>query len=127
MDCYEWFDPHEVRAKIPALERKASDSFSSGVYAGQEQSRRFMGGHVGDAIRKASSELGRSVVRQPEFIEALRLLTDGLQNNSDFEVRYETRPETMAEIVIQSIQVRPFRVSYGASFSRHDLQDRRFA
>ena len=127
MDCYEWFDPHEVRAKIPALERKASDSFQSGVYAGQEQSRRFMGGHVGDAIRQASSELGRSVVRQPEFLEALRLLTDGIQHHSDFNVFFERRDDTMAEVVFQEVQVRSFRVTYGASFSQRDLHDRRFA
>jgi len=85
----------------------------------------MMGGYVGDAIRAASTALGRSAVAQPEFKEALRLLTDGIQQNYDFKVRFETRPETMSEVVFQEVSVRPFRVTYGASFSRHDL--RRYA
>jgi len=126
-DVYEWFNPHEVRAQIPRLEQKARDQFHAGVSAGQEQSRRMMGGYVGDAIRQASTELGRSAVAQPEFKEALRLLTDGIQQHSDFKVSFETRPETMSEVVFQEVSVRPFRVTYGASFLRHDLYDRRYA
>jgi hypothetical protein len=126
-DYYEWFDPHQKRTIADAAPAKERHAFDRGMNAGQSQMTQLLRSGVLDGLQMGAKELGRKVPNQPEFLEAVEKVTQSVLQNHDYRVSIKSEPHSMANMVFQEVNVRPFRVQMGVRFSEQDLWERRWA
>ena len=127
MDYYEWHDPFAAIDKIPALERRAREQFSSGVAAGQADLARILNSPLRDGLERGARALGEKVMSQPEVSRAVNSVIEGVAQRAKIEVRHEDRPELIERVTIQTVRVDPFVVSYGMAYGVMDLERGRWS
>lgn len=122
-DPYVWFDPFVAKATADSLPQKISDARSSAYGAAMQEVNRLMAQPLRRGLEVAAEKLGRDLGGHENARRAVQLVCDGLMQNGKQEVSFMEKPEQMATMVIQSFDVRPFRVSAGISFGHYEMME----
>jgi hypothetical protein len=125
-DVYEWFDPHAVRQIAAAAPARISEARRQGQADGMAEVARLQGSMVWKAMEITSDQMGRMLVDHPNVVEAVKVVANGLRQNSEVRVSFEEDIRAMNKMVVQTVDVRPFRLNYGMRVSPEDMYARRF-